>query len=78
MFDIGRLKDGDTVVISGAAGSVGLVSSAPLTHVQSHLPLLVLCIHAGGDTRLEDRRLKGLTPARSHAKSLWLIRNVKS
>ena len=25
MFDIGRLKDGDTVVISGAAGSVGLV-----------------------------------------------------
>ena len=25
MFDIGRLKDGDNVVISGAAGSVGLV-----------------------------------------------------
>lgn len=26
MFDIGRLKDGDVVCISGAAGSVGLVS----------------------------------------------------
>lgn len=26
MFDIGSLKDGDNVVISGAAGSVGLVS----------------------------------------------------
>lgn len=26
MFDIGNLKDGDNVVISGAAGSVGLVS----------------------------------------------------
>jgi NADPH-dependent curcumin reductase CurA len=25
MFDIGNLKDGDNVVISGAAGSVGLV-----------------------------------------------------
>jgi hypothetical protein len=25
MFDIGRLKDGDHVVVSGAAGSVGLV-----------------------------------------------------
>ena len=29
MFDIGRLKNGETVVISGAAGSVGLVSHAP-------------------------------------------------
>lgn len=29
MFDVGRLKDGDTVVISGAAGSVGLVSARP-------------------------------------------------
>ncbi len=27
MFDIGRLKDGETVCISGAAGSVGLVSA---------------------------------------------------
>ena len=26
MFDIGRLKDGDTVVVSGAAGSVGLIA----------------------------------------------------
>lgn len=26
IFDVGRLKDGETVVISGAAGSVGLVS----------------------------------------------------
>ena len=26
MFDVGRLKDGETVLISGAAGSVGLVS----------------------------------------------------
>jgi NADPH-dependent curcumin reductase CurA len=25
MFDVGRLKDGDRVVVSGAAGSVGLV-----------------------------------------------------
>ena len=25
LFDIGELKDGETVVISGAAGSVGLV-----------------------------------------------------
>lgn len=28
MFDIGRLRDGETIVISGAAGSVGLVSSS--------------------------------------------------
>lgn len=27
MFDIGRLKDGDTVLISAAAGSVGLVAT---------------------------------------------------
>jgi NADPH-dependent curcumin reductase CurA len=26
MFDVGRLRDGDRVVVSGAAGSVGLVS----------------------------------------------------
>jgi len=25
MFDVGRLKDGETVCVSGAAGSVGLV-----------------------------------------------------
>jgi NADPH-dependent curcumin reductase CurA len=25
MFDIGRIKNGDNVVVSGAAGSVGLV-----------------------------------------------------
>lgn len=28
MFDVGRLKDGETVCISGAAGSVGLVSAS--------------------------------------------------
>lgn len=31
MFDVGRLKDGDVVCVSGAAGSVGLVSDLELT-----------------------------------------------
>lgn len=26
MFDVGKIKDGETVCVSGAAGSVGLVS----------------------------------------------------
>lgn len=31
--DVGKIKDGDTVVVSGAAGSVGLVSTeAPLRY----------------------------------------------
>lgn len=34
MFDIGRLKDGDKVVISGAAGSVGLVSLPSLLNFE--------------------------------------------
>jgi len=38
MFDVGRLKDGDTVLISGAAGSVGLVSPTP-PHYLRHQPI---------------------------------------
>lgn len=70
MFDVGRLKDGDTVVISGAAGSVGLVSPLPTPSPdqnQNH-------IAAWPVSEMPDE----LTLGRSHVKSPWLIRNVKS
>ena len=51
MFDIGGLKDGDNVVISGAAGSVGLVSIAtplPLSMLpfisRSDIPLTLIIL----------------------------------
>jgi NADPH-dependent curcumin reductase CurA len=36
MFDVGRLKDGDTVLISGAAGSVGLVNPLSIPSPSLH------------------------------------------
>lgn len=48
MFDIGRLKDGETIVISGAAGSVGLVSVCPaLTWLERILDLPLYLTHYG-------------------------------
>lgn len=41
MFDIGRLKDGDTVLISGAAGSVGLVRLSLSPFLPCSLSLLL-------------------------------------
>jgi len=43
MFDVGRLKDGDTVLISGAAGSVGLVSPHPTVHLLTELTNQIAC-----------------------------------
>lgn len=39
MFDIGNLKDGDNVVISGAAGSVGLVRRLSFAFMSAESPL---------------------------------------
>ncbi len=48
MFDIGRLKDGETIVISGAAGSVGLVSVCPaLTWLERIQDLPLYLTHYG-------------------------------
>jgi hypothetical protein len=69
MFDIGNLKDGDNVVISGAAGSVGLVS---------YPFLLYRVLFLDVDLRLIMRSLhKSLSPTQN-AKSLELQALLRS
>jgi len=40
-MDIGKIKNGDTVVISGAAGSVGIVSV--IVHFDFEYILILIC-----------------------------------
>jgi len=55
MFDIGRLKDGDTVVVSGAAGSVGLIA----TQIALAHPKCQVVAIAGSDDKCAHLRSLG-------------------
>jgi len=66
MFDIGRLKDGDTVVISGAAGSVGMVSLSSFTDISQadtfpSIDLSQFCPVAGRNWQGRSPQLKCLS-----------------
>jgi hypothetical protein len=50
LMDIGKIKNGDTVVISGAAGSVGIVSD-----IVDSESMLILTRH--GSVYLSEQRL---------------------
>lgn len=68
IFDVGRLKDGETVVISGAAGSVGLVGvKVGVTDIQivtqiavAHKKCKVIAI-AGAEDKCAELRALGAT-----------------
>jgi NADPH-dependent curcumin reductase CurA len=55
MFDIGRIKNGDNVVISGAAGSVGLIA----TQIALAYPKCRVTAIAGSASKLEALRKLG-------------------
>jgi len=55
MFDIGRIKNGDNVVVSGAAGSVGLIA----TQIALAYPKCRVTAIAGSPSKLEALRNLG-------------------
>ena len=67
MFDVGRLKDGETVCISGAAGSVGLIATQIAT---AHKKCKVIAI-AGSDDKVELLKSLGAHVVINYKKKDW-------